>query len=101
MPRMLEQLAVDIPSTDKLQVALYARYLDGWTTKQKLDLLKFYETVRALPGGHSFEGYIDNISRDFFVKLTDDERALILADGAKWPNSALAILAKLPDVLTP
>ena len=35
------------------------------------------------------------------LKLTEDERALILADGAKWPNSALAVLAKLPDVLTP
>ena len=101
MPRMLEQLAADIPSTDKLQVALYARFLDGWTTKQKLELLKYYETVRAIPGGHSFEGYIDNISRDFFVKLTDDERTLILADGAKWPSSALAVLAKLPDVLMP
>ncbi|HEY2826337.1 MAG TPA: HEAT repeat domain-containing protein, partial [Pirellulales bacterium] len=101
IPRMLEQLAIDIPSADKLQVALYARYLNGWTTAQKLELLKFYETVRTLPGGHSFEGYIDNVSRDFFVNLTDDERSLILSDGAKWPNSALAVLAKLPEQISP
>jgi putative heme-binding domain-containing protein len=100
-PRMLEQLAADIPSTDKLQVALCARFLQGWTTAQKLELLKFYETARSLPGGHSFEGYIDNVSRDFFAGLTDDERSLVLTDGAKWPNSALDVLAKLPDQVPP
>jgi putative heme-binding domain-containing protein len=101
MPRMLEQLAIDIPSSEKLQVALYARYMNGWTTAQKLELLKFYESVRTVPGGHSFEGYVDSISRDFFAKLTDDERSLILIDGAKWPNSALAVLAKLPEDISP
>ena len=99
MPRMLEQLAVDIPTVDKLQVALCARYLDNWTTPQKLELLKFYESVRSLPGGHSYEGYVDNVSRDFFAKLTDDERRLVLIDGAKWPYSALSVLARLPDVV--
>ncbi len=48
-----------------------------------------------LPGGHSYEGYIDNVSRDFFAKLTDDERSMVLTDGAKWPSSALAVLAKI------
>ena len=71
---MLEQLADQHSAEDKLQVALYARYLDDWTTQQKLELLKFYETARALTGGHSYEGYIDNVSRDFFAGLTDDER---------------------------
>src|SRR5262249_47913013 len=60
-------------------------------------LLKYYESCRVLPGGHSYEGYIDNVTRDFFAKLTDDERALVLSGGTKWPNSALAVLAKLPD----
>ncbi len=95
--RMIEQLAADIPSEDKLQIALYARFMNGWTTPQKLELLKYYEAARALPGGHSFAGYIDNVSRDFFAGLTDQERALVLADGTKWPSSALAVLAKLPD----
>jgi putative heme-binding domain-containing protein len=97
--RMLEQLASDIPAEDKMQVALYARYLTGWTTPQKLELLKFYEKARTQTGGHSFAGYIDNVSRDFFVNLTEQERALVLADGAKWPSSALAVLAKLPAEL--
>ena len=48
-PRMIEQLASDIPIDDKLQVALYARFLPDWTTTQKLDILKFYEKARAWP----------------------------------------------------
>lgn len=95
-PRMIDQLGTNIPEEDKLQVGLYARFLNAWTTPQKFELLKFYETARTLTGGHSFEGYVDNVSRDFFVGLTDTERSMVLTDGAKWPSSALAVLAKLP-----
>ena len=42
------------------------------------------------------EGYIDNVCRDFFVGLTDEERAIVLAQGSRWPSSALSVLAKLP-----
>jgi putative heme-binding domain-containing protein len=95
-PRMLEQLTADVPMEDKMQVALYARFLNDWTTPQKLNLLQFFEKARTVSGGHSFEGYIDNVCRDFFVGLTDDERAIVLAQGSKWPSSALSVLAKLP-----
>ncbi len=61
--------------------------------------LKYYESARTLTGGHSFAGYIDNVSRDFFAGLTADERKLVLADGNKWPSSALAVLAGLPAEL--
>jgi putative heme-binding domain-containing protein len=46
-------------------------------------------------------GYIDNVSRDFFAGLTEEERSLVLADGAKWPSSALAVLAGLPEQVSP
>ena len=86
-----------VPAEEKIHMALMARFLPDWTTSQKLDLLKFYETARALPGGHSFTGYVENVSRDFFAGLTEPERAQVLAEGAKWPSSALSVLAKLPD----
>jgi putative heme-binding domain-containing protein len=96
--RLMEQLASNIPNEDKIQIALYARFLDNWSTDQKLALLKYYETARtAAGGGHSYEGYIDNVSRDLFAGLTEKERSLVLADAAKWPSSALAVLAKLPE----
>lgn len=99
--RIMEQLASDLPQEDKMQLALSARFMKGWTTTQKLDLLKFYESARTFQGGHSFVGYIDNVSRDFFAGLTEEERGLVLADGAKWPSSALAVLAGLPPKLSP
>ncbi len=87
----------DLPAEEKLHLALLARFIPDWTTPQKLALLKYYETARTLPGGHSFTGYIENVSRDFFAGLTEAERAKVLADGSKWPSSALSVLAKLPD----
>jgi putative heme-binding domain-containing protein len=96
--RIISQLQdPDLPAEEKLHIALLARYIPGWTTSQKFALLKFYETARTLPGGHSFTGYVENVSRDFFVSLTEDERAQVLTEGTKWPSSALSVLAKLPD----
>ncbi|HEX3997810.1 MAG TPA: HEAT repeat domain-containing protein [Pirellulales bacterium] len=96
--RMIQQLQdPDLPAEEKLHLALMARFIPNWTTSQKFALLKFYESARSLPGGHSFTGYVENVSRDFFVSLTDDERAQVLTQGTKWPSSALSVLAKLPD----
>jgi putative heme-binding domain-containing protein len=99
--QVLKQLASDIPQEDKLHIALHARYLRGWTTPQKMELVKFFETARTMPGGHSMAGYIDNVSRDFFAEFTDVERTAVLTEGTKWPSSALALLAKLPAELSP
>ncbi len=95
--RMMEQLESDMPMEDKLHLALYARYVPNWSTKQKLRLLNFYETARNGNGGHSYVGYIENVSRDFFSEFNDAERKIVLVDGVKWPSSALSMLAKLPD----
>ncbi len=96
--RMLEQLRGDLAMPDKLQIALHARYLDGWTTDQKFELLKFFESSRALSGGNNYAVYIENISRDFFAKLSASERGKVLADAPLWPSSALSVLATLGDL---
>jgi putative heme-binding domain-containing protein len=94
--RILDQLTAEIPQEDKMHLALHAPFIGGWTTNQKLDLLAFLERARTLDGGHSFVGYIENISRDFFADLSESERMLVLQEGIKWPNSALSVLARLP-----
>ena len=96
--QFVDQLRSDIPSVDKMQIAMHARFLKtGWTPARKLELLRFYEDARAQAGGHSFAGYIENVSRDFFAEFTDEDRKPVLAGGAKWPGSALSMLAKLPE----
>jgi putative heme-binding domain-containing protein len=100
--RMLEQLDSDMPSVEKMQILTHARFLTaGWTLSTRLKMLEAYEAAREIEGGHSFAGYIENISRDFFATFNEDERRLILADGVKWPSSALSVLAKLPKDLRP
>jgi putative heme-binding domain-containing protein len=81
---------------------MHARFLKtGWTPALKLEMLQFYEDARAMAGGHSFAGYLENVCRDFFAEFTEEERRPILAGGAKWPSSALSVLAKLPEHPSP
>jgi putative membrane-bound dehydrogenase-like protein len=96
--QMVEQLKSDMPSVEKMQILMHAPFLHaGWTIGRKLELLKAYEDARVMLGGHSFAGYIENVSREFFATFNEEERQLVLADGAKWPTSALSVLAKLPE----
>ena len=91
------QLATDIPDVEKLHIAAYAaRLKTGWSTDQKLAMLRYFEAIRGAEGGHSVNGYIENFARDFFTNLTLKERRQVIAAGENFPTSALSILAKLP-----
>lgn len=97
--RMIEELnRQDNPLVERLHLAFYARMLtSGWTVDEKLELLRFYETARTLPGGHSFSRYVDNVTRDFVAGATPEENEAIVAHAVEMPNAALTALAKLPD----
>ncbi len=87
---------------ERLHTALCARFLTvGWTTPRRLAMLKFLEEARTQPGGHSYLGYIENVSRDFFAGLSEPERQVVLAGGARWPTSALSVLAGSPGQAEP
>ena len=60
-------------------------------------MLRYFEAVRGVEGGHSVNGYIENFARDFFTNLTMKERRQVIAAGENFPTSALSILAKLPE----
>jgi putative heme-binding domain-containing protein len=95
---LAKQLEADIPDIDKLHVAAYsARVSNGWTTAEKLVMLRYYEQARGMTGGHSLSGYIEGFARDFFANLTLVERKQVLAAGESFPTSALSVLAKLPE----
>lgn len=98
-PHLLaQQLAADTPDVEKLHIAAYAaRIGSGWQMADKLAMLRYYEQVRGLEGGHSVSGYIEAFARDFFTSLTLDERRQVLAAGQTYPTSALSILAGLPE----
>jgi putative heme-binding domain-containing protein len=60
--------------------------------------LDFYEQARQSEGGESLSRYAENAARDFFPKLTETERQLVLVDGANLPMSALNVLRSLNDL---
>ena len=96
------QVAVDIPEVEKLQIAAYApRITTGWETPDKLVMLRYYEQIRGLEGGHSVNGYVENFARDFFATFTLAERRQVIAVGESFPTSTLSILAKLPENVGP
>lgn len=95
---LAHQLETDIPEVEKLQVAAYApRIAKGWDTPDKMLMLQFLEKVRGVEGGHSLGGYVEFFARDFFAKLTLEERAQLIAAGEDYPTSALSVLARLPE----
>ncbi|HEX3871584.1 MAG TPA: HEAT repeat domain-containing protein, partial [Pirellulales bacterium] len=74
IPAILRELSGKASEVEKLHAALCARFITrGWTTDQRLALLEFYEQVGHQEGGHSFAGYIENISKDFFAQFDDDQ----------------------------
>jgi putative heme-binding domain-containing protein len=62
-----------------------------------LQVLQAQEEARAIEGGKSFAGYVENAAREFFATFDEEECQQVLAEGAKWPSSALSVLAKLPE----
>jgi putative heme-binding domain-containing protein len=100
--RMVEQASGDLPSIERMQILTHAPFLKtGWTASLKLEMLRQYEDAREIEGGHSFAGYLENVARDFFATFNEEERQMVLADGVKWPTSALSVLAKLPKNPSP
>ncbi len=96
--RLVEQLRGDLPTVEKMHLVMHARFLEaGWTLPLKMQVLMAYEEAREIEGGHSFAGYVENAARDFFATFDERERQLVLAEGLKWPTSALSVLAKLPE----
>jgi len=92
------QISSKIPDVEKLQIAAYApRLTTGWNSNDKLTMLKYYEEVRGIEGGHSVSAYIETFARDFFATFSLVERRQVLAAGDSFPTSALSVLAKLPE----
>ena len=99
VPRMLAELRnEEIPFVERLHAASHARFLNsGWTPDRRVELLQFYELAREATGGHSFAGYIENLTRDVVASLSSEEQIEVLYHGLEIPAAALYALAALPE----
>jgi putative heme-binding domain-containing protein len=95
--QMLGQLAARIGPEEKLHIAMHAPLMEeGWSTQQKLGLIRFYEQARNLPGGKSLGRYVDHAARRLAEGMNESEKLQALAGGRQWPSAALAVLTTLP-----
>lgn len=96
--RYLTYLKSDASDVDKLHVALHLRFLEkGWTSSERMELLKFYEEAQKRKGGGSYARYLINATRDFTKQLNQEEVAMVLEKGSLWPNAALGALYLIPE----
>lgn len=97
-PRALRFLKGDAPIADRVHVAMHLPFLTrSWSSAERFELLKFYETAAREEAGSSVPLYLMNVTRDFAKHLTEDDALAVLEQGASWPNAALASLYKLPQ----
>lgn len=95
--RYLAYLKSDASDVDKLHVALHLRFLEkGWTSGDRMELLRFYEEAQKRKGGGSYARYLINATRDFTKQLNAEEAGMVLEKGSLWPNAALGALYQLP-----
>ena len=72
-------------------------FVSGWSTEQRMKMVRYFETARLAPGGPSYVRYLDRASRDLVAKLNPEEQLSVLKNGETWPNAALGALAGLPE----
>ncbi|QDV11058.1 Cytochrome c [Rosistilla oblonga] len=95
--RAMEYLRSDVSEEDRTHVAMHLQFIEyDWTPEQRFELIRFYEEAALAQSGSSYPLYMMNVTRDFGKHLTEQEARVILEEGSKWPNAALAAIYKLP-----
>src|SRR5205823_6884377 len=65
---------------------------DGWTTKQKDELLAWYEATKTWTGGFSFTPFLANILKDLDPAFTAQDLTRILMKADKLPLAATVLV---------
>jgi putative heme-binding domain-containing protein len=68
----------------------------GWTPKQRGDLLAWYDATKTWEGGHSFTPFLENILRDANPIFTAEDRRAVVAGGEQLSWAATALLRFAP-----
>jgi putative heme-binding domain-containing protein len=100
LDRYFQYLDAEVPTVDKLHLAIHLRYMAAeLSLERKLRLLHFYEEAQQLEGGGSYPHYIRMVARDFAKELPLEQSLVVLQRGDEWPSAALGALYTLPAQL--
>ena len=96
--RYMAHLESSIPNTERLHLAMHMTFIEeGWTARQKLQLLSHLEKGLEIDGGEGLRGYVELSTKQFVKNLTEQEQFLVLSMGHLFPNAALATLFQISD----
>ena len=99
LDRYLAELDKDVPSADRIHLAMHlTRIKADWTTQQKLAVFEKLEA--SSEGGNSLPGYLENVAREFGKTLSEAEIQVVFEQGDRVPSAALAAVFRLPDQLS-
>ena len=82
--------------TDREQQIHYAYCLRvaqrGWSEKDKIKLIAWYDSTKSWSGGNSFRGFLQNIIKDLLPVFDADDRKEVLAEAGQHEGFALLVL---------
>ena len=102
-PRLVEQLAADLPMPEKIHIVMHAAFLKaGWTPALRVAVLEAAEKARVAPGGgNSYSGYLTNAVALLLRGAPADEQIQAIAAGARMPGVILGLVRQIADKADP
>ncbi|HKB41514.1 MAG TPA: HEAT repeat domain-containing protein [Gemmataceae bacterium] len=74
---------------------------DGWTAKQKDELLAWYDATKTWTGGFSFTPFLENILKDLGPVFTAEDRTRVLKMADKLPLAAVVLIRNATEKQLP
>ncbi len=97
LDRYLDHLG-QVPAAQRLHLLMHAPWFHrGWRGPQLESLLQEAQRARDLQGGYSLARYVENAVTRLVQQIDPQTHPLVLAQGAKWPTAALAVLRTWAD----
>lgn len=77
------------PDRNQIWYAFCLRVAEfGWTDELRADYFRWFSTTRQWAGGHSFSKFLQNIENEFWNRMTENQRLMVEAAGARTPYRA-------------
>jgi putative heme-binding domain-containing protein len=85
----IETMNANAPDLQQYHYAFVLRNLrHGWTLEDRKTYFSWFEKAHSWSGGHSFQKFLTNIDNEAFDQLSDSERVVLEASGARKPYKA-------------
>jgi putative heme-binding domain-containing protein len=93
--RAFNEMRVNQPDKQQIWYAFCLRVAkSGWTPETRADYFRWFGKAQKWAGGNSFRKFLQNIENQAYEGLTENERVMLVAAGARTPF-------KMPELPNP